>query len=374
MAGNRVDIAAWAETILQQGTQKAAAEGLRRIAYFCSYIPEELLSVPGLYACRLRAPNNISTEIADAYLGAFNCSYTRCLLELLLLGDQAQTDGYVFAASCDHLRRMYDNFVYAQAHAFHRILDVPHKSHADAVAWYTRELAGLRDALVAHLGVPAGAAELDQAIRDCNENRRLIAALNELRKREAPPLCGADMQRILNVSFSLPKSIVNPALADLLEGLQDTDPVGEHRARVLLMGSNLDDPEYLRIIEDTGALVAIDAYCSGSLHYIQPVAPGSDPLSRIATRYLEKLPCPRMFAAYPQRLAAIVGAAHQFACDGIIVQAMKFCDCWGIEANVFDNNLRERGFRVLRLEREYTLGAVGQLRTRVQAFVESMGC
>ena len=53
---------------------------------------------------------------------------------------------------------------------------------------------------------------------------------------------------------------------------------------------------------------------------------------------------------------------------------MKFCDVWGIEANVFLNNLREAGFHVLRLEREYFLSGVGQLRTRVQAFLESMGC
>jgi len=53
---------------------------------------------------------------------------------------------------------------------------------------------------------------------------------------------------------------------------------------------------------------------------------------------------------------------------------MKFCDCWGIEANVFLNNLREEGFPVLRLEREYALGGVGQVKTRIQAFLESMGC
>lgn len=374
MAGNRIDIAAWAASLMQRGTEEAAAQGLRRVAYFCSYIPEELLSVPGLYAYRMRAPNDISTEIADTYLGAFNCSYTRCLLEFLLAEDQERADGYVFAASCDHLRRMYDNFVYARQPAFHRILDLPHKSHTDAVAWYKRELAALRDALVVHFGVAAGTAELKRTIRECNHTRRMIAALDELRRRPAPPLSGADMQRILNVSSSLPKSIVNPALARLLAGLQDGEPVGPHRARVLLLGSNLDDPEYIAIIESVGALVVADLHCCGAHHYIHPVAEGSDPLLQIAARYLEKLPCPRMFAAYAQRFAAVVEAARRFDCHGVIVQTMKFCDCWGIEGNVFVNNLRQRGLRVLRLDREYTLGAVGQLRTRVQAFLESLAC
>jgi benzoyl-CoA reductase/2-hydroxyglutaryl-CoA dehydratase subunit BcrC/BadD/HgdB len=81
-----------------------------------------------------------------------------------------------------------------------------------------------------------------------------------------------------------------------------------------------------------------------------------------------------MFDAYAERYRHMRETAKEYGVQGIVIQTMKFCDCWGIEANVFANNLRGEGFPVLRLEREYALGGIGQLRTRVQAFLESMGC
>jgi len=72
-------------------------------------------------------------------------------------------------------------------------------------------------------------------------------------------------------------------------------------------------------------------------------------------------------------MARVVGASRGFAADGIVVQTMKFCDTWGVDAQIFVDKLREDGFEALRLEREYTRGGIGQLRTRVQAFLEMLG-
>jgi len=367
-------IAAWAQDLLKAGEAQAKAEGLGRIGYFCSYVPEELLSSASFYPYRMRAPNNTTSEMADSYLGSFNCSFTRCMLEIVLDRDPDWVDGYVFTASCDHLRRLYDNFRYAVRPDFIQMLDLPNKSHEDACVWYTEELAMLKESLEKHFSVSINDDYLRQSIRESNENRRLIAQINELRKKDNPPLSGRDMQYILTVSFSLPKSIVNPALSALLERLRDVEPSRSHRARVLLMGSHMDDPEYIGAIEERGALVVADAFCVGSIHYVSPVREDGDPLAMLAERYLGKVPCPRMFADYEVRLAGIKQTVEDFGVQGIIIESMKFCDLWGIESTVFLDNLRNLGYPVLRLEREYALTGVGQLRTRVQAFLESMGC
>jgi benzoyl-CoA reductase/2-hydroxyglutaryl-CoA dehydratase subunit BcrC/BadD/HgdB len=359
---------------MAEGEDGARTEGLRRIGYFCSYVPEEILSVPGLYPYRMRAPNTITTETGDSYLGLFNCSYTRAMLETILEHESRWMDGFVFTAGCDHLRRLYDNLLHATKPSFCRILGLPYKTHRDAMEWYVEELGLLKDALVDHFRVSIGDEELRSAIHACNENRRLLSSLNELRKGENPPIRGEDMQRIVISSFSLPKSLVNPALEDLIEQVERTGLDREIRARVLLMGSQLDDPAYVRVIEEAGALVVADGHCFGTLQYESPVETEPDPLTAISRRYLEKIPCPRMFDAYPERYSRIVETAREFGVQGIIIQTMKFCDCWGIEGNVFLNNLREEGFSVLRLEREYALGGVGQMKTRIQAFLESMGC
>jgi benzoyl-CoA reductase/2-hydroxyglutaryl-CoA dehydratase subunit BcrC/BadD/HgdB len=359
---------------MAEGEDGARTEGLRRIAYFCSYVPEEILSVPGLYGYRMRSPNTKTTETADSYLGLFNCSYTRAMLETILGRESGWMDGYVFTAGCDHLRRMYDNLRHAARPPFCRIIGLPYKTHSDARQWYAEELALLRDSLSEHFDLSLGDEELWGAVEACNENRRLLSSLNDLRKGENPPITGEDMQRIVIASFSLPKSVVNPALSNWIEELKTTESDRAFRARVLLMGSQLDDPAYVRVIEDTGALVVADGYCFGSLQYEHAVGREPDPLMALSRRYLEKIPCPRMFDAYPERYNRIVEIVREFGVQGIIVQSMKFCDCWGIEANVFLNNLREEGFPVLRLEREYALGGIGQMKTRIQAFLESMGC
>jgi benzoyl-CoA reductase/2-hydroxyglutaryl-CoA dehydratase subunit BcrC/BadD/HgdB len=296
------------------------------------------------------------------------------MLETILERESGWMDGFVFTAGCDHLRRLYDNLLHAAKPPFCRILGLPYKSHSDAREWYVEELGVLKDALEEHFGVSLGDQELRGAIEACNENRRLLSSLNELRKGENPPISGEDMQRIVVASFSLPKAVVNPALEDLVEQMERTRLDGEFRARILLMGSQLDDPAYVRVIEEAGALVVADGYCFGSVQYEQVVGSDQDPLLAISRRYLEKIPCPRMFDAYPDRYDRIVEVARAFGVQGIIIQTMKFCDCWGIEGNVFLNNLREEGFPVLRLEREYSLGGVGQMKTRIQAFLESMGC
>jgi benzoyl-CoA reductase/2-hydroxyglutaryl-CoA dehydratase subunit BcrC/BadD/HgdB len=228
--------------------------------------------------------------------------------------------------------------------------------------------------MASHFCISMGEEELGDAIEACNENRRLLSSLNELRKGENPPISGEDMQRIVVASFSLPKFLINPALVDLIEQGGKAGLDRKFRTRVLLMGSQLDDPAYVRVIEESGALVVADGYCFGSVQYEDPVGREPDPLMAISSRYLEKIPCPRMFDAYQDRYNRIVELAREFKVQGIIVQTMKFCDCWGIEANVFLNNLREEGFPVLRLDREYALGGIGQLKTRIQAFLESMGC
>ena len=205
-----------------------------------------------------------------------------------------------------------------------------------------------------HFGITITDEYLKQSIKVSNETRRLLADLNELRKKENPPVTGEDMQRIVVASLSLPKHIVNPALAELVEQLKETEIERKFRGRVLLMGSQLDDPEYVHAIEERGALVVADAHCFGSHHYSDMVEEDTDPLAALSKRYLDKLPCPRMFDDYPMRYKRVVETAREFGARGIIIQAMKFCDVWGIEANVFRDNLRDEGFHVLKLERETT--------------------
>ena len=80
-----------------------------------------------------------------------------------------------------------------------------------------------------------------------------------------------------------------------------------------------------------------------------------------------------MMENFNQRVSQILKAAEDFRVDGIVIEYIKFCDTWGVESAALVPALREAGYRVLCLEREYSGTGASQLQTRIQAFLESMG-
>ena len=65
--------------------------------------------------------------------------------------------------------------------------------------------------------------------------------------------------------------------------------------------------------------------------------------------------------------------AKEYKADGLIYQQIKFCDYWGYErASAFHVMKEKYGYPVLSIDRPYAVGTSGQLRTRIQAFVESL--
>ncbi len=353
--------------------RRARDHGKRVVGFFCSYAPRELIDTDNIAPFRMRAPTTTTTDLADTYLGFFNCSYTRCLLEAINDDMLDFVDGYVFTAGCDHLRRLYDNLRYLMRPVLCHILDLPHKMHEEAVQWYTEELEALRKEMEKSLNVSLSDEEISESILRTNELRRLIKKIQELRKGPEPKLTGEEMHRIMVSVYSAPAQEAIEALKEIYGMLEEREGRLNHRARLLVMGSQMDDPSYIGAMEGMGALVVGDAFCEGSIQFADEVDEDEPPIKALATRYLRKLSCPRMFEDFDRRYDRVVNSAREFGADGVVLEAMKFCDTWGIDAPLFINRLRSDGIEVLRLEREYTKSGIGQLRTRVQAFMEMLG-
>jgi benzoyl-CoA reductase/2-hydroxyglutaryl-CoA dehydratase subunit BcrC/BadD/HgdB len=353
--------------------QKAIEEGQIPIGYSCSYVPDVMLSVDGLFPVRMCAPGIAGTELADNYLSSVICSYTRSLLEFALNGRYDFLQGWVFAASCDHLRRLYDNLEYLKRPGFSRILDVPHKTGDAAINWYTDELKLFAKALTDYFGVDLGADTLAKAIREHNTFNAILREIGEHRSGDKPVMNGTEYHRIVIAANSSPKKFLLPILEKIRDDLPRRSHLAPYRARLLLVGGHLDDPGYIGIIESQGGLVVADRLCTGSYPGLQPIPESGDPIAVLAKHYLTKTTCPRMMEAFTQRAENIVTLARKCRADGIVIQILKFCDTWGVESAAFVSCIREAGIPVLRLERDYRLGGEGQLRTRIQAFIESMG-
>ncbi len=353
--------------------KNAVAAGKVPVGYTCSYVPQVILSVEGLVPVRMRAPGAAGTEIADIYLSNVTCSYARSLLEYAMDGLYDFLGGWVFASGCDHIRRLLDNLSYLTKPGFTHMLDVPHRQGAEALAWYEGELAALCAELSAAFGVDTGRTALARAILRYNDFNRKVKAIGDRRKETYPPISGTEFQRILIASLSGGRERMTDVLDQMVEELLIRPGIQTYRARLMVVGGNLDDTAFIQVLESTGGIVVADRYCTGSIPGMELIDETADPLKAVATYTLGQTACPRMMEDFETRLKAILQIRKDFDADGVVIENLKFCDIWGIESALLIQGLRDAGVPVLKLERDYRLGGEGQLRTRIQAFIESMG-
>jgi bzd-type benzoyl-CoA reductase N subunit len=364
-----------AETLINPVLQRWKDQGGKVVGYFCSTVPEEIITAAGIVPFRMRATGSTSTEESDAFYSSINCSFPRHCFNQVLTGDFKFLDGIVCVNSCDHVRRIYDNWKRFVPTDFIEIMSLPRKTDPDQVGWYTEELAMLKDKVGKHFGVEITDDRLWKAVKLHNETRRLQKKLYELRKQEKPPITGAETLAVMVAGTAMPKEQYNEMLRELLDELSKSEGPGSHRARLMIVGGILDDPAYIKVIEDQGGLVVTDSTCFGSrLMWVEVDENASDPISALAQYYLADRPsCPRMYGEHDNRAQYVIDMCREFNCDGVIGERLIFCDSWLVEHYMLGQDLKAAGIPMLKLDREYLTSSIGQLRTRVQAFLETMG-
>jgi len=344
--------------------------------YFCSSVPEEILMAAGYLPFRIRGTGSTDTELSDAFFSPINCSFPRHAFNQALKGEYGFLDALICINSCDHVRRIYDNWIRnIKTTRFATVMSFPRKVGDRQVDWYVDEINLLRRRLGEHLGVEITDGQIRDAIRLQNEIRGLQKDLYELRKQDKPPITGAETLAVMVAGTAMPKETYKDLLRALLDQLRGAEGNGEYKARIMILGSELDDPEYVQVIEDQGGLVVTDSNCFGTrTMWVCVDESEPDPIRALARFHIQQRPsCPRMYGNQPERIAFTRKMAEEFNVDGIIGERLQFCDNWLVEHYMTKCDLRERGgVPFLQLDREYTLSGKGQLRTRVQAFLETI--
>ena len=178
---------------------------------------------------------------------------------------------------------------------------------------------------------------------------------------------------VLNASFRMPKETFNQWLKDLLAEISASGNAHTGRARIMLIGSVLTNPEFIKSIEEQGGLVVTDELCTSTRYWGDPVAldKATSPLEAIARRYLNNFPCARMFPS-EERFKRIIDFALDFKVDGVISQIVRYCVPYCHDLPLLTERLKEKGIPTLALDVEYGTSGSGQIQTRVQAFLEML--
>ena len=384
------------ENLLQEANnelvQKAKADGKYAIGYTCYFMPEVLLDLPGCFSVRLRAPRCTSPDIATYYMSARVCHYARSLLERALEGGFNFLDAQMATETCTgtcrfqehlqqkHLDSVKDMRIINNDNFFCEFSDVPFKNNENGYAHFREQLrAHVLQPLHEKLGIDVSDEAIMKTIERHNEVCRLINEIGDYRKLDNPTITGYEFHVIQLVSQVCPKDLILPYLRETAEELKTSEPDDRwpFRCKVVLCGSENDDPDFTKLIESCGAEVVADRYCFGSFPGREQIEirDGESAFDAICRHYLFWNQCARFMDGekIDQRHSEVKRLVDELHADGIIYENMKFCEFWSYEKvlahHIFTNEL---GIPTCTIEKEYALGAVGQLRTRFQAFIESL--
>lgn len=364
--------------------RKAQEEGRICVGSICYQIPEVLLDLPGTFTVRLRAPRTGSMEMGTYYLTSFLCEYSRALLERAIEGGYQFVDCMMAPDACTMINRCVENMellhTMGKEKFFYRYLEVPMKADENGLNLYVSECRRkILDSLTEVYGIDTSDTALRKAVENHNKVCKLITEIGDFRKEINPRITGYEFHIICMATYVCPKDMLLEKLEETLEEIKNREPDDKqrYRARVVVAGSEIDDIDMIKLVEESGALVVADRFCYGSLpgREVIELNETEDVLTQICRHYMMHCMCPRHMDTpkMNRRKEYIDELAKEYHADGIIFEQMKFCDPWAYERMVSTYDLREKyGYPVLSIDRPYAVGSSGQVRTRVQAFVESM--
>lgn len=354
----------------QYAREWKARTGGKVIGYLCTYTPEEVIYAAGALPVRVLGGHQ-TQDITEPHIYNMYCSLCRDILGQALLGQYDYLDGLAFSSTCVHMNQVFDSWQRHRSPSFTHMLYMPANIlNPSATTMLADEVRRFRRALERWSGQPISSQPLREAIDAYNQNRRLLRQLYELRQGDNPPLSGAEVLPIVLSSMLMDKREHTRMLEQLLKGLprQGSNGAG---VRLLTYGSENDDPEMVKLIEELGAQVVVDDQCAGSRYFWNEAPHEDDPELAIARRYIERPPCPQKDLEGKQRIPHLMGLIDDYRVRGAIFLQQKFCDPHAYDAPAIEQALKEKGIPCLSLEYDVVI-PVGQFRTRIEAFLEML--
>lgn len=350
------------------------ASGKKAVGVVCGHVPMEIFHAADVLPVRLRATGCEDHSEAESWMSSFGCSFAKSILQYLIDGVY-ELDGVVATDGCMLSVRIYDNWKYicekqGKKQMVYEI-GAPRKVSDTTKQFFFEELEDLIARIEELSGNKITPEKLAASIEIYNEARGLLRQVEALQKQNPPVLTGEEMLALHLSSTNMPIEEYIELLKAFLADAGNKAKPEHYRARLLFIGSALDNPEYIKIIEGKGGLVVADTICLGSMMFGDEVDFNkAEPLRSIADYYLERIVCPRMIDNRDALHEYILNTAKEYSVDGVVYAKMQNCECWGGENVFLEQELKDAGIPLLNVEREQKLANAGQLEIRVEAFVE----
>jgi benzoyl-CoA reductase subunit C len=368
-----------------QRAKELKAAGKKIIGYPCVYVPLEMLTALDLVPYQTCGDIKEPVTEADRALPSSFCPIMRTCLDCALKGKNDFLDGMATIHSCDPQEKTarvwesYTNYPY-----FH-FIDMPITVRPEALEYFKSQLNDFRKTLEAFTGKKLSTDKLEAAIKSHNRQRALVRELYELTKPSPPRISGTEIVQALKALTSLPVVEGNDLLTEVISEVKNrTDGPEKKSARLLIWSSILDDTDIMQVFE-AKANVVMSESCGGIRAYRAEVKFTADPLEGLADYYLNEITCARTFRQatlgetkkdyardLQSRFGYLKGIIKEWKINGAIMLLVRYCDPFAFEMPSLKDYFNSLDIPSTYIEYDYTTGALAPLRTRVEAFLETI--
>lgn len=371
------------EQLYCEGNSPFEAENV--IGTLCVQVPEELIYAAGGTPVRMCNGFYANDQAGAEFMPAKSCSLVKATLGMLndrsTLPFADKVKDIVLPATCDQKRKAGEMIREMGYEVYD--LEVPPVKESEAARLYWRR--SIRDFAVALqkiTGKKISKNRLKEAMAKVAAAQKAYRKLHSLRAENPALILGKDAFMVTNAYFFDNiedwTDVVNQLNEELEQRKKENFSAAQRRApRILFTGSPAIFPNLKLpiLIEQSGGVIVADENCSSNrmLHDMVAVDEWDteNMVASIADNYLKPCTCP-IFTHNDDRKRKLVSMAREFAADGVVYQAFSGCQVYQMEYSSIAKALQAEGIPMLFVESDYSPDDMGQLSTRIEAFIESL--
>lgn len=356
-------------------TRASGESDAKRAGYFCVYTPAELISAAGATPVRLFKGGDANTvNSGEVHTRSFFCQFAQYSVGAFREEDPLYTsiDKLYHFNTCDQMKKGVE--------AIGEFFDVPYRmlclprerNRTASREFMRREVEFMQKDVEELTGNRVTEDGLRAEISRYNRARRLLKAISELRKRDDPPITGGEYLELVKAFYYLPIEKSTEHFERLLGQLTAEPASGERPLRIMVSGGIVADGDHRleELLEgEFDTRIVVEDHCTGLRPFYQQIPEDLPPLQALSDGYLDSAPCARM-KPLTERLEFSEQLAREYRADAIVYVSLKFCSCYAITGNTFAKRFEKLGIPVLELSSDYSESDLGQLRTRIGAFLE----
>jgi benzoyl-CoA reductase/2-hydroxyglutaryl-CoA dehydratase subunit BcrC/BadD/HgdB len=343
---------------------------MKKIGIFDSGVetPEEIIMAAGFIPYRFFGDPTIQPDKANEHIPATHCIWTRNLLEKAIVGLDNDIVGIVGTHGCDRTNREFDIWIECLKLNFMFFLNSPRKRDDLALKFFIDDMKELITQIQEIFQVEITSDKIKESIKKMNEIRIMLKEISEFRKNLI--LKGSEFHSLVKRSQQEDKSILLNLLESKLDELKKRKSFeGKKLKNVLLTGSEIDDTEFIKFLEDLGFHIIIDDLGVGTKYFWNTVKENGNPIENLAKYHLNKPINSIKFPSY-ERFEILKKYAIDYNVDGIINIAQKFCEPVLYDHPFLNKKFKELEIPYLFVEVSYNRESYKQLSTRFSAFAE----